>query len=75
MSDSALCDMAADLEAQREHQSIHSPHSYRFYLSAFNNKRDFCPPAIQLVSQDSVKKQSTPYSCGSLEVRSAERMP
>lgn len=30
-------------EAQRGHQSIHSPHSYYFYLFAFNNKRDFFP--------------------------------
>ncbi|XP_054938676.1 polycomb protein SCMH1 isoform X12 [Physeter macrocephalus] len=38
-------------------------------------KETFCPPALQLVRQDSVKKQSTPYSSGSLEVRSAEGMP
>ena len=65
---------AADLRPREDTSPSTAHTATSFIFLPLTTKESFCPPAIQLVSQDSVKKQSTPYSSGSLEIRSAERM-
>ena len=64
----------ADLRPREDTSPSIAHTATTFIFLPLITKETFSPPAIQLVSQDSVKKQNTPYSSESLEVRSAERM-